>query len=96
MGAAGPAPPPAARSDSPPIDDAVTKKLTLRVETLEVQSFQVQPGARSVRGTVHGNAIISDSAEPLQPIGTRPSYDQFCTYSAECMTDDTCYRVCGA
>lgn len=37
------------------------KKLTLEIDALRVESFQVDPAVADVRGTVHGAAVTTDA-----------------------------------
>ncbi|HEY0019588.1 MAG TPA: hypothetical protein VGC13_25015 [Longimicrobium sp.] len=66
----------------------------LKLESLDVESFEtITPTPRS-RGTVHGNVEFSPSIETydIQECGDTRYFD--CTYG--CSVDTGCAHVCGA
>ncbi len=52
----------------------MAKKLTLKVEALSIEQFEVQPAASTTRGTVHG---FNDTYDPCGPVSYSEPY-RFC------------------
>ena len=51
----------------------MAKKLTLKIESLRIERFEVQPAADAARGTVHGF-----ETQPCGPVGTYTEPYRFC------------------